>query len=91
MKPGNLYRLRQDKSITLMLSSLDKTQLYRKPTLFKSLSEDSIVLFVKEELIPGTYDGSGPFAKQIKELFFLYEEKIWSITSNMSNSLEHVV
>ena len=58
--------------------------------LYKNIDESAILLFLKEKPIPNTYDGVGPSAKQIKELFFLHEDRIWSITSNMAEGLEQV-
>jgi len=58
---------------------------------YKTVSGNSAMLFLKERLMPGVFNGTGKDALQFKELLFLYEGVIWSITENMAKVLEELV
>lgn len=89
MVPGKLYRPKFGYKVGLIrLGALPGLPIRGD---YRTVYETDVLLFLEERPISDAYNGTGPSAKQIKELFFLFEDQIWSITSNVADVLEQVI
>ena len=92
-KIGKLYRVKDGYGMDIMRPSTTtfaNTNI-RPGNYYKTVGGNSVMLFLKERQTPGVFNGTGKDAFQLKELFFLYEGTVWSITENMAKLLEEVV